>query len=244
MTTDSAANVLVGERLGAGWRATSAFFLFNGLAFATWATEVPRIKLALGLDALQIGWALLALTAGTVLVLPVVCPAINGLRGYHPRDRRLGGRRTLALFLAPQAADLPALSLLLLAYGACFGALDVALNNAGLLLEGRARRPMMSGLHAMYSGGGLLGALLGGLLIWGGASPGQHFALLLPAALALILWHAPAMPMDAPCEADPAEAVRATGRRWTWPVALLGLFAACAAFGEGATRSPCCSRRP
>lgn len=234
MTTDFVALDRADIVLGAQWRATSAFFLFNGVTFSTWATEVPRLKLALGLDALQISWALLALTVGTVIVLPVVCPAIS--RFGIPRVTAVAaGAAAFTLLLVPQAGDIYALSLLMLAFGACFGALDVALNNAGILLEAHARRPLMSGLHAMYSAGGLLGALVGGALIWAGATPAQHFALLLPAALALVFWLAPALPMEARCEADPADAVGARGRRWPWPVALLGLFAACAAFGEGAT---------
>ena len=178
--------------------------------------------------------ALLALDRRHRDVLPWSARRSAASASPEPTAVAAGGGAA-ALLLVPPAADVYALSLLMLAFGACFGALDVALNNAGILLEARARRPLMSACTPMYSGGGLVGALTGGALIWAGATSAQHFALLLPVALALILQLAPALPAEAPCTADSAEGLLPRRRGWSLPVALIGLFAACAAFGEGAT---------
>jgi fucose permease len=50
-------------------------------------------------------------------------------------------------------------------FGAVMGVLDVAMNTQGLAVEQQSARPLMSGLHGAYSVGGLIGALLGGVLV-------------------------------------------------------------------------------
>jgi len=52
--------------------------------------------------------------------------------------------------------------------GAAFGALDVSMNSHAADLEARAKRPIMSTLHAMFSGGTLAGAMAYAALARGG----------------------------------------------------------------------------
>ena len=74
--------------------------------------------------------------------------------------------------------------MLLLAPAALF---DVAINAEGSALEQRARRKLMSGLHAMFSLGGMAGALLCFLLHRGGVAPQFQLAGS-AAAMAIALW--------------------------------------------------------
>lgn len=71
---------------------------------------------------------------------------------------------------------------MLLAFGAAYGGMNVAINSAAVDLVAALRRPVMSGFHAAYSLGGLLGAALGGLLA-PHLSPTTHLLLLTPVGL-------------------------------------------------------------
>src|ERR687890_370630 len=80
----------------------------------------------------------------------------------------------------------------LLAFGAATGAVNVAANSAGVRLEAAGDRPIMPGLHAAFSFGGLFGAAVGGVASGlGGVAP--HLlavgavGLLLTAAIAPVL---------------------------------------------------------
>ncbi len=230
--TSAALSEAASRGLGRQWSAAAVLFLFNGVLFASWATEVPRTKSGLGLSELELSGALLALMMGTVVILPLVGPAISrfGLRRVSATAAISGAASLLA---AAMADDVLTLGLSLFLYGAAFGAQDVALNNAGVLLEREAKRPLMSGLHAMYSLGALAGALSGAALIWSGAGPVPHFAGLLVAAVLLALGFASGLPLDA---RDPEELKHEdtlTDRIWSWPLVALGVFAACAAVAEG-----------
>ena len=69
----------------------------------------------------------------------------------------------VAVTLPGLARTLPELAAALLAFGAATGAVNVAANSAGVRIEAAGSRPIMPGLHAAFSFGGLVGAALGGL---------------------------------------------------------------------------------
>lgn len=231
------------------YRAVAGMFLLNGVLFASWASEIPVLRQRLGLSDLVLSVALAGITLGSVLVLPLISRRLDragaagvGLLGV------LGAGA--ALFLATQAPNAALFILALLAFGAGFGALDAAMNAAGLEVEERLRRPVMSGLHGGFSIGALLGALLGGWLIGQGVGPGSHLlgvALLTLLVAGLLFPLLPSSrgalpegstPEPAPTGAPAPElpAVSRTDRpeRLRGPLAALSLLAFCAALGEGA----------
>lgn len=57
------------------------------------------------------------------------------------------------------------------------GALDVSMNAQGVAVERAHGRPVMSGFHAAFSAGGLVGAALGSLAAAHGVPVGAHLAL-------------------------------------------------------------------
>src|SRR5262249_58321243 len=81
--------------------------------------------------------------------------------------------------VAPGYGLLIAAALLL---GCGFGAMNVALNAHGIALERLLGRPILSGLHAGFSLGGLSGAGVAALLAGGGIDVRVHLA---PAAAVL-----------------------------------------------------------
>lgn len=144
--------------------AVSAVFLINGALFATWAVNIPGVRTALHLSEAQVGAALLAVGIGSLLSMPLTGGWI-ARAGSHRVTALLAPLTMLALvppFLAP---SLWPLSAALGVLGVLNGALDVAMNAQGVTVEKALGRPVMSRLHACFSLGGVVGAVLGTLLV-------------------------------------------------------------------------------
>jgi MFS family permease len=228
--------------------ALCAVFAAHGFMFASWAVRVPAVKQQTGASSAALGLALLGLSAGavaTMLLAGALC-------------RRFGSPRVTVLSCAVLSLTLPlpalarsalALGLLLAAFGAAYGCLNVAMNSVAVDIVTALRRPVMPGFHAAWSFGGLAGAGLGGLLA-PHLSPLRHLLLvalagLLVSALAgrVLLTRHGCLPGAAPGTAAPGAAAGAASRRdpaWRGAlrsgriVGLFGLIALCAAYDEGA----------
>jgi MFS family permease len=133
-------------------------FAMAGFGISVWALTVPITKIRFGLDDGTLGFMLLAGGSGGVLVMPLAGMAIA----------RWGSRAVLTTAGVGVAAVMPMLSIapsplaftvLLFAYGALFGMLDIAMNAQGAVVERCAGRLQMSGYHGSYSIGTLAVAL-------------------------------------------------------------------------------------
>ena len=238
--------------------ALCAVFAAHGFMFASWAVRVPAIKEQTAASSAALGLALLGLSAGavaTMLLAGALC-------------RWFGSPRVTVLSCAVLSLTLPlpalarsalALGLLLAAFGAAYGCLNVAMNSVAVDIVTALRRPVMPGFHAAWSFGGLAGAVLGGLLA-PHLSPLRHLLLvalagLLVSALAgrVLLtrssvlhnaasgaaasgtagagYRARCRPADPALRRDPTwRGTLRVGRT----VGLFGLIALCAAYDEGA----------
>ena len=150
-----------------------AYFVILGLAEGIWIARIPAVKARLHLTDGLLGASLLAGPGALVLVMPVA----GGLadRFGSARLTRPAGLAVAVLPLALWTAhSLPAVIGALLAFGIAGGVLAVAANAQGVRVEQGYRRPLMASFHASYSLGGLAGAVLGGLLVWLRAEPGQR----------------------------------------------------------------------
>ena len=147
-----------------------------GAVVGTWAARIPAIKADAGLGEGELGTALLGMAAGT----------LAGARfGAWPVERFGSSRTTRAAtailcvtLVGPAlAGDLAGLVVALVAFGVAGGILDVAINANAVSVERAYRRPLLSGLHGLWSLGGLAGAAAGGLAAGLGASPLLHFGV-------------------------------------------------------------------
>lgn len=163
MTVDTA-EVSTGRRAEAARWAVSAVFLVGGLLYATWAVNIPGVRDALALSEAQVGGALLAIGIGSLISMPLT-GGWTARWGSHRVTALLAVLAMLSLvppFLMP---SLPTLAAALAVLGLLNGSLDVAMNAQGVTVERRLGRGVMSRLHAYFSLGGVLGALLGTLLV-------------------------------------------------------------------------------
>lgn len=155
--------------LTAAIRATRLGFFCAGFATACWAPLIPFAKTAVGANEAQLGVLLLCLGIGSVAAM-LVTGWMTAKFGARPM-MILGGIG-LALFL-PTLLMTPSfvvLGLCLAVFGAALGTLDVSVNVHAIEVEGRAKRTMMSGFHAIFSLGGVAGAAFVTLLLRAGQS--------------------------------------------------------------------------
>ncbi|TXC66862.1 MFS transporter [Piscinibacter aquaticus] len=150
-------------------------FFVLGAAMGVWGAQVPAVKQHHGLDEQMLSFALLAAAGGAVLCLLSAGALVErfGVR----RCVLAGGRATLlALAAVLQVQQIGPLFALMVLLGAGSALFDVAINTDGNALEMASSRKVMSGLHAMFSLGGMAGALLCAALHRAGVAPAVQLA--------------------------------------------------------------------
>ncbi|REF37763.1 MFS transporter [Thermasporomyces composti] len=221
----------------------TVFFAADGILFAAWVVRIPHIKAQVGATATQLGFALLCMTFASAISMYVAGRLCA----------RLGTRLvTVASFpLVCVGLVLPALTrspiqlgVVLFAWGCVYGTLLVALNAAAVEVEKATQRALMSPMHGLWSVGGLVGAVTGGMLVER-LTTSTHLGVIAISGVVTTLLVAPSMMRPDSRSAGPGELTAATApttRHAPQPafpavrtlVILLGVVALCTAYGEGA----------
>jgi fucose permease len=211
------------------------FFVY-GAVLATWVSRIPLLKRELGLDTAELSVALLGSPVGLIVATQIVTPVIR--HSSSAAVTRSGAVAACACVVLPSLAwNLPSLTLALFLLGMSLGALDTAMNTQGVAIERGYARPIMSGIHGMYSVGVLVGAAAGALAAAAGVDPTVHFAVA-GALLAAVSVVGGRSLLGAEADAV-AEAEQDTGpvheRLLGHPsLVALGVVAFCCLFAEGA----------
>jgi MFS family permease len=212
---------LLPQRLAVG-----ACFLVTGATFGTFAARVPDLQERLALSHGELGTAF----AGLMLAAFAGIPPAGIVTG------RLGSRRLLAisllvfgsgLALIPFAGGLAGATATMSAFGAANSFVDVAINTQATHVERLYRRPILSGLHAMFSLGALVAAGVAAVLAARDVDVAAHFpvvAALLTATGLTAIRAMTAEPRDAGAPARLALPTRASF--------LPGVVAFCMVFAE------------
>lgn len=209
--------------------ATHLMFLLCGLAVSSWAPMVPLAKERTGLNEAGLGLILLTMGGGAILSMPFVGPLIQ-----------IVGSRIIILVSAILTcvilpfltiADTPVqLGIALFVFGASLGCLDVSMNSQAVIVQDRMSKPVMSAFHGMFSVGGLLGAMIFGLLLLQGVSP-LIAACIISAALLIVAVTNFRHFLDHPEKEETKAFVLKLPKG---PVLLLGIFCMIAFLTEGA----------
>jgi MFS family permease len=138
--------------------ATFLMFVVNGAVIGTWVGAIPGTKADLGATGGEFGLALLFAPLGAL-----VAQQITGQLLVRVSSRRLLTVSALIfpwLVVPPIAApSLPMLAATLFVFGYVNTTMDVSMNAHGIALEERGGKSIMSGLHAGWSLGGVVGAV-------------------------------------------------------------------------------------
>jgi predicted MFS family arabinose efflux permease len=139
--------------------ATRLAFLVAGFGVACWAPLVPFAKDRVGASDGLLGMLLLCLGLGSVIAM-VFTGALSARYGSKPVIAAGGIGLAAVLPLLTLVSTPLTLAIALLAFGACLGSLDVAMNVHAIEVERMEARPLMSGFHALFSVGGFFGSTL------------------------------------------------------------------------------------
>ncbi len=151
------------------WKfAIFAIFFASGLSIATWAARVPAIKMALGIDNLQVGLLLLGSGIGSLV----------GLSSASFLIAKLGTRRAMPITIVVFALGLVVIGLgtdviysypLVMAglflFGLGNGSTDIMMNVEGAAIENHTGKTLLPMFHGFFSLGTVAGASLGALAI-------------------------------------------------------------------------------
>ncbi len=218
-----------------------AVFAANGFALASWMARVPDVKDLLQLTPGQLSVLLLSISVGALVGLPTA--------GWI--SSRIGAKNTVrlailitvpGLVLAALAVDvggsmylaLPGLLLL----GLGNGIWDVAQNLEGTVVERGVGRAIMPWFHAAFSGGTVVGALVGAGIVALRIPIFAHIVVVaVVVAAAALAATGPFLSASGEAGApakDRGEDAAPSGSAWGEPRTLLiGLMVLAAAFTEG-----------
>ncbi|CAN5901295.1 MFS transporter [soil metagenome] len=211
------------------WATRSQFF-FSGFIFATWGVHVPTVKAHYGIDEAQLGFAMLAAGFGALAGLSQAGRLI-GRNGARSIGAVCGCLYALLLAGLLSMPGYGALLCLLAGFGLVTSVFDVAINTEAAQLELRSGAPLMSGMHGMFSLGGMAGAVSGSAALAAGLAPQWHLigvAVVMALGVGLsAIWMSP----KAPATSAPPEA----GFRLPHgALVILGVLAALGLIAEGA----------
>ncbi len=168
-----------------GRTATRLIFALGGIVLGAWAPLVPVAKLRLGIDEGTLGLLLLCMGVGSILAMPLTAFLTS----------RYGCRQVISVSAAGLCLVLPVLAtapsvwlmaLALVGFGMVMGCTSVAMNLQAVIVERNEGKALMSGFHAMFSLGGIIGS--GGIaaLLALGVSP-LYAAIAMSVILAVLL---------------------------------------------------------
>jgi predicted MFS family arabinose efflux permease len=216
---------------GTRWASRAQFFS-SGFIFATWGVHVPTVKAHYGIDEAQLGLALLAAGAG----------AMFGLTSAGRWIGRHGPRRIAALcgcvyaLLLAGLIAMPgyvALLGLLAVFGLVTSVFDVAINTEAAQLELHSDTPLMSGMHGMFSLGGMAGAASGSAVLAAGMGAQAHL-LLVAAVMVLVVAASSTRMLPRPAATSNTAGTDHSFRLPRGALAVLGVLAALGLIAEGA----------
>jgi MFS family permease len=212
--------------------AVAAAFLIHSTVSGTWAPRLPAIKQSLGLSDGELGTALVGLAIGLLVGTRLAGAPVDRF-GSRPVMRAGFPLLAATLLLPGLAGNGFALFVSLLVLGVVSGALDVAMNAQGIEVERRLGRPILSGLHGLWSVGLGLGAGIAAVAAAVEADPLEHFAVVgAVLAVASLVFLRGLLPAHHHVREESQDDEQATVR-WTPALVLLGLIAFCSFVGEG-----------
>lgn len=209
-------------------------FFVNGAVLSSWAPRIPTVANSLALTDGELGTALFGIAAGSVPTLLLTGRALRRVPAAWV-CRLSGVAFAACLPLIALAGNLAQLTGALIVLGAASGALDVAMNTAGVHHERvLAPRRILSRLHGGYSVGVLAGSAGGALAATLQAPILVHFAAVSVVLLLIMAICSPRLPGTEPQDSTVSpKPDGALATRRALPPVLLLLLAIGALFLEG-----------
>jgi fucose permease len=144
--------------------ATRSLFAALGVVAGAWGVHIPSVKELYGLTEGSLSFVLVAAAVGAVSALFFAGRAIGRL-GTGNAVAVAGTVMGIMLALSLHWPGYVSLVLAMVVFGSTMSVYDVGINTEGSALEAAGGRPIMGGLHGMFSVGAMVGAALAALLL-------------------------------------------------------------------------------
>ena len=210
-------------------------FAAHGAVYGSFATRIPWLQDRLGIGPGLLGVALLAPSVGAMAGMPFSSRLIHRYGG-RAATRAMIVAWCLSGALPMLAPDVPVLFALLMFYGLTSGMADVAMNAQAIPVERAAGKSIMSGLHGMWSVGGLVASGVGVAAAHANLDARVHLAAVAVVLVTVALIGSARLPANLADAAEPAPPHFVRPPR---AVVLIGLVAFCALFAETSTSDWC-----
>ncbi len=158
----------------------SGYFFYTGICFASWASRIPDIKLALGLSDAQFGAMLLFLPLGSFLGIPI-SGSLTARHGSNKMLKIASILYPLALVNIGWAAETVVwhLAIALFVFGMIGNLFNVSVNTQAVELAKLFEKSIISTFHGFWSLAGFVGGLVGSYFISNSMSPLMQFVVIL-----------------------------------------------------------------
>lgn len=150
--------------------ATRLIFSLGGIVLGAWAPLVPLAKERLAVGEGTLGLLLLCMGVGSILAMPMTAFSTSRF-GCRQVITASAAGLCLVLPLLAAVSDVPLMAAILVGFGIVMGCTSVSMNLQAVLVERQAGQALMSGFHAMFSLGGILGSGSMALLLAIGVAP-------------------------------------------------------------------------
>ena len=137
-------------------------FITNGFTVGALISRLPDFKIRFELSTGEVGRLLFCSAFGVLLTLAVIGKII-AKQGSRPIAIFGSLLSALALIPIALANSVPVFAIALFFWGISITVQDVAMNSHAATLEHETGRKLMSGFHAIFSCGALLGGFVGGI---------------------------------------------------------------------------------
>lgn len=164
--------------------ALSLYFFLSGFTFASWASRIPTIKAALGLNEAELGSVLLTMPISSLIGLPLSGWLVSKLETRIPLLAGFGFNAVCLAFIG-LASTTGGLIMALFLYSLSMRIFNIAVNTQAITLQKQYARKINGSFHGLWSTGGIAGVGVTTVLISVGVPIVPH--LFLVAAIALML---------------------------------------------------------
>lgn len=175
----------------------SGYFFYTGLCFASWASRIPDIKMALGLSDAAFGGMLLFLPMGSFIGIPI-SGSLTARYGSNQILKLASVLYPLALILIGLASSVGQLAVCLFLFGMIGNLFNVSVNTQAVVLSKAYSKSIISTFHGFWSLAGFSGGLIGGIFIAQHLIPTYQFvSIAIAGILFLALTHTYLLPSEA-----------------------------------------------
>ncbi len=233
------------------WRiAVYFYFGLSGFAMASWVSQTPNIRDALGVSTAQMGWIIFGLSTGSIIGL--LCASRLIIR-FGGRVIMLIGLTLVIMLIGLTLSSVGLVTIglgsswvphvfivfsALAIFGFGIGICDVAMNVEGTAIEKTLKKSILTGFHAVYSLGTFFGAMIGSLANKFDFPIMAHLFVIAFIVFVLIVYFSRFVPIG-PGQEDKEENINETTAKETFSVwkeqrtVLLGIIVLGMAFAEG-----------